>query len=133
MNKFDQFVKHKIKAKYYIRYADDFVVFSRDKELLIKMTEEIKKFLFDKLYLELHPNKVSIETFASGVDYLGWVHFPKYRVIRTVTKKRMMRGIVNKKGKEETVQSYLGMLGKGNTNKLKGKILLLVEEIKNRS
>lgn len=130
MNKFDQFVKHKLKAKYYIRYADDFVVFSRNKELLIKMTEEIKRFLFDKLHLKLHPNKVSIETLASGVDYLGWVHFPKHRVIRTVTKKRMMRGIINKGGKEETVQSYLGILGKGNTKKLRNKIFCLVDEMK---
>jgi hypothetical protein len=94
------------------------------------MTEEIKKFLFDELHLELHPNKVSIETLASGVDCLGWVHFPKYRVIRTVTKKRMIRGIINKKGKEETVQSYLGMLGKGNTYKLRNKVSCLVGEIK---
>ena len=28
MNEFDQFVKHSLKAKYYIRYADDFIYFS---------------------------------------------------------------------------------------------------------
>jgi RNA-directed DNA polymerase len=130
MNKFDQFVKYKLKAKYYIRYADDFVIFSRDKELLIRMVEEIKNFLFDKLHLELHPNKVSIETLASGVDYLGWVHFPKHRVLRTVTKKRMMREIINKKGKKETMQSYLGMLGKGNARKIEGRIWEMMENIK---
>jgi len=42
----------------------------------------------------------------------------------------MMRGIINKRGKEETVQSYLGMLGKGNTKKLRNKIFCLVDEMK---
>ncbi len=31
LNEFDQFVKHKLKFKYYIRYADDFVFFSQNK------------------------------------------------------------------------------------------------------
>ena len=34
MNEFDQFVKHKLKAKYYIRYADDFIVLLEDKAWL---------------------------------------------------------------------------------------------------
>jgi RNA-directed DNA polymerase len=133
MNKLDQFMKHKVKAKYYIRYADDFVIISKDKKCLEEMIPVIRDFLFSKLRLELHPNKISISTIASGVDFLGWVHFTDHRVIRTVTKKRMMRGIINKKGKEETVQSYLGMLGKGNTNKLRNKVQLLVEDIRVKS
>ncbi|MFA5935217.1 MAG: reverse transcriptase/maturase family protein [Candidatus Paceibacterota bacterium] len=130
MNKFDQFMKHKVKVKYYIRYADDFVIISKDKKYLEEIIPIIRDFLFSKLHLELHPNKISISTIASGVDFLGWVHFTDHRVIRTVTKKRMIRGIINKKGKEETVQSYLGMLGKGNTKKLREKVQLLVEEVR---
>lgn len=34
MNKFDQFVKHNLKAKYYIRYADDFVILNKDLSLI---------------------------------------------------------------------------------------------------
>lgn len=45
MNRFDQFVKHRLKAKYYIRYADDFVVLSEDKNLLTKVLMEVKHFL----------------------------------------------------------------------------------------
>jgi len=119
MNKFDQFVKHKIKAKYYIRYADDFVILSDDKKPLIDMLPKIKDFLENELKLYLHPKKVSINTIASGVDFLGWVLFPDHRIIRTVTKQRMFRGIRNKKGKPETVQSYLGLISHGNTQKLK--------------
>lgn len=114
MNEFDQFMKHQVKAKYYIRYADDFVIFSRDKEWLKVVLLQIHAFLELRLHLKLHPNKVSIETVASGVDFLGWVHFPDHRVLRTVTKRRMLR-MVN----EKNVESYLGLLSHGNEYRLR--------------
>ncbi len=123
MNRFDQFVKHKLKVKYYIRYADDFVILSQNKEYLKKILPKMKEFLQNKLKLELHPRKVSIQTFSSGVDYLGWVHFSTHRVLRTVTKKRMMKRIKETKGKKDTKQSYLGLLGHGDTYKLAEKIV----------
>ncbi len=122
MNRFDQYVKHQLKAKYYIRYADDFVIMSTDKASLQKILAEVEIFLCIQLKLELHPDKVSIGTIASGVDFLGWVHFPDHRVLRSVTRRRMMRGIVQKNGKKETVQSYLGLLRHGNTQILRGEI-----------
>jgi len=118
MNEFDQFVKHKLKAKYYIRYADDFVILSHDKKHLEKICRLIDIFLQEELMLELHPNKVFIKTFVSGVDFLGWVHFSDHRTLRTSTKRKMLRVVEEKKGKEETVQSYLGLLSHGNTEKL---------------
>jgi len=122
MNKFDQFMKHKIKAKYYIRYADDFVILSDDKQSLVDMLPKIKDFLEKELNLHLHPKKVSITTVASGVDFLGWVLFPDHRVVRTITKQRMFRGIERRKGKPETIQSYLGLVSHGNAKKLKSEI-----------
>jgi len=118
MNEFDQFVKHQLKTKYYIRYADDFVIFSQDKHWLDVILFKISNFLWNKLKLQLHPDKISIKTIASGVDFLGWVHFFDYRVVRTATKKRMLRNIQIKKGNNDTVQSYLGLLKHGNTKKL---------------
>ncbi|PIP66849.1 MAG: hypothetical protein CO042_00435 [Parcubacteria group bacterium CG_4_9_14_0_2_um_filter_41_8] len=67
--------------------------------------------------LSLHPDKVFIKTFSSGVDFLGWAHFPHHRVLRTATKKRMMRRI-KKHSAKETLQSYLGMLRHGNAFEL---------------
>jgi RNA-directed DNA polymerase len=122
MNEFDQFMKHKIKAKYYIRYADDFVILSEDKEWLKSVVVSIQDFLTQKLHLSLHPKKVSISTIALGVDFLGWILFPDHRVVRTVTKRRMFRGIREKEGRPETVQSYLGLIRHGNTEKLRGEI-----------
>ncbi len=123
MNRFDQFVKHKIKAKYYIRYADDFVFLSEDKQWLESILPRIQEFLITKLRLHLHPNKISICSLALGVDFLGWVHFSNHKVLRTVTKKRMFRNIKVSNGKPEVVQSYLGLLSHGNTKKLKDKVM----------
>jgi len=121
MNEFDQFVKRELKIRYYIRYADDFVVLSNNKKELEDLLPKISDFLNKELKLQLHPNKVFIKTFASGVDFLGWVHFPKHRVLRTSTKRKMLKNVKNNP-KLTTVQSYLGMLSHGNAYKLEGKI-----------
>lgn len=118
MNKFDHFAKHRLKAKCYVRYADDFVILSRDKKWLLSLVPPIAEFLNSKLALTLHPNKVCMKPFASGVDFLGWVHFSDHRVLRTTTKRRMLQKIALKHSKKETVQSYLGLLAHGNTEKL---------------
>lgn len=125
MNEFDQFVKHKLKIKYYIRYADDFVVFSPSKDELERILPIMSKFLAEKLKLNLHPDKVFIKTLSSGIDFLGWVNFPNHQVLRTATKRRMFKKIKELNGKKEIIQSYLGMLEWGNGYKLKQKILSL--------
>lgn len=123
MNEFDQFVKHELKTDYYIRYADDFVFLSRDKRWLEAIISEIERFLSVELKLSLHPKKVFIKTLASGVDFLGWIHFPDHRVLRTSTKRRAARALNEGEVKEETLQSYLGLMSHGNTYKFKQQIL----------
>lgn len=130
MNEFDQWVKHKLKAHYYIRYADDFVLLSHDKHLLEQTVPYMELFLKETLRLTLHPDKTFIKTFASGVDFLGWVHFPTHRVLRTSTKKRMFRRITERQGsdgEEATRESYLGLLGHGNGRKLEQEVAKQVE------
>ncbi len=117
MNEFDQWVKHRLKAKHYIRYADDFVFLSEDRSYLEKIIPQVERFLQEKLNLSLHPNKVYIKTFASGVDYLGWVHFPYHKIIRNVTKRRIVKKIT-----ESNRTSYLGLLTHGDTFRFKQKI-----------
>ncbi len=75
----------------------------------------------DELKLELHPNKVFIKTLNSGVDFLGWVNFFDHRVLRTKTKKRMIKSLKNNT-KPEVVNSYLGLLKHGNVKKVLAKI-----------
>ncbi|OGY93243.1 MAG: hypothetical protein A2406_03470, partial [Candidatus Komeilibacteria bacterium RIFOXYC1_FULL_37_11] len=109
MNEFDQLVKHQLKQKYYIRYADDFVFLSSNRQELVSIVKSVYEFLGKKLTLQIHPNKISLATLVSGVDYLGYVHFPKYRILRTKTKKRALR-LVNRKN----LPSYLGVCKHAN-------------------
>lgn len=118
MNEFDQFVKQELKIKYYIRYADDFVFLSQNKKELENLILKITKFLQENLQLALHPEKVFIKTFYAGIDFLGWINFPKHRVLRTNTKRKMLRNL-KVEPKEETKSSYAGLLSHGNTHKLK--------------
>lgn len=122
MNEFDQYVKHRLKAKYYIRYADDFVLLSDDQTWLKAKIGLIRDFLYQCLQLKLHPHKISIETLASGLDFLGWVHFPRHRVLRTSTKRRMLQRISHDSS-DLTLQSYVGLLSHGNTKKLQAGIV----------
>ena len=128
MNEFDRFAKHKLKATRYIRYADDFVFLSQDRQWLDSLIPRVACFLNTNLALTLHPDKIYIKTCASGVDFLGWVHFPDHLVLRTTTKRKMLRVVKAKKDKEETVQSYLGLLSHGNTDKIRMKVEVIVDE-----
>lgn len=121
MNEFDQFVKRELKVKHYIRYADDFVILHEDKIYVENMLPKISHFLETQLKLSLHPDKVFIKTFASGVDFLGWIHFPHHRVPRTSTKNRMFRNL-GQRPSRVALDSYIGLLGHGNTYNLQQKI-----------
>ena len=121
MNKFDHFMKRELKIKFYIRYADDFVIFSQNRNFLLELVSKINIFMLENLKLNLNPNKIFIKTLYSGIDFLGWVHFSTHRILRTTTKSRMFRNL-EKRFSQETLSSYLGMLSHGNTYKLSLKI-----------
>jgi retron-type reverse transcriptase len=91
MNELDQFVKHELKEKYYIRYADDFVFLSADKTHLKDLIPQLDTFLAKILKMEMHPNKVMLQNTYQGVDFLGYVIFPKHKVLRNTTKRRMLK------------------------------------------
>jgi len=133
MNEFDQFVKHKLKVKYYIRYTDDFVIIHYNKNYLINIKTEISNFLEKKLKLSLHPDKVELRKYHQGIDFLGYVTLPKARVLRTKTKNRIFKKmklranqLKEEKIKEKSVlqsfNSYLGVLSHGNTYELEQKL-----------
>jgi retron-type reverse transcriptase len=119
MNEFDQFVKHKLKVKYYIRYADDFIILSENKKYLENKIDPIKDFLQNELKLTLHPNKIFIKTLSSGMDFLGWKHFFDHRILRNTTRKRMIKNVQNSGCSYATLNSYFGLLGHGDTYKIK--------------
>jgi len=121
LNELDQFMKHELKARYYLRYCDDFVILSENKEWLEEQIEPINRFLYRELKLELHPGKVFIRKFRQGIDFLGYVVLPHYTVLRTKTKRRMFKKIkqrrfelkvrkISRESFEQSLQSHLGIL-----------------------
>lgn len=129
MNGFDQFVKHKLKVKNYLRYTDDFVIVADSREYLINLIAPISKFLNNELALSLHPDKVIVRKFHQGVDFLGYVLLPHHRKLRTKTKKRIFRKLKKRldEYKQEVItyetvkqsfQSYLGVFSHANAHAL---------------
>lgn len=121
MNDFDRFVKHSLRVKKYIRYADDFVFLSASRASLENLVPSITQFLQNNLRLRLHPKKIELKTVASGMDYLGWVHFPHHRVLRTVTKHRMLVSLRHSVSAGR-LASYKGLLKHGNAFTLSSSI-----------
>lgn len=118
LNEFDQFVKHKLKEKYYIRYCDDFVILSENKNYLENLISVLSSFLKNDLKLILHSDKTKIRKFNQGIDFLGYVSFQHYKILRTKTKKRILNK-AKESCKIESLNSYLGILKHCNSFKLK--------------
>lgn len=133
LNELDRFIKHSLRARYYIRYCDDFVILDNDKDFLKNLIFPIADFLKRDLRLSLHPDKISIKRYRNGIDFLGFVSFPCHRILRTKTGKRMFKrlrqkcndlksGEITKEHFNQALQSYLGMMKHCNSYKLEVEI-----------
>ena len=118
LNEFDQFIKHRIRIRFYLRYCDDFVILDNDQEYLRGLIEIINDFLWHQLKIILHPNKITIRKLRQGIDFCGYVVLPHYRVLRTKTKRRMLRKV-----NESNLPSYLGLLEYCDSYKLQRKLV----------
>lgn len=121
MDPFDQFMKRELQIKHYIRYADDFVILSWDRDILENLIPQMREFLERKLHLELHPTKIEIRKWHQGVDFLGAIIFPSFKVLRTKTRRRTLKKIKSgialyKRGEishdqlRSIIYSYIGIL-----------------------
>ena len=93
LNELDTLIKHKYHVKDYIRYCDDFILFSNDKAELQRLAWVVKTFCNDVLDLRL--SKCELFPISHGVDYLGYRHFRGYILLRKSTAKRVKRRISN--------------------------------------
>lgn len=100
LNELDQFVKQRLKAKYYIRYVDDFVILHTSKKQLTIWKKEINNFLNKSLKLELHTDKSRIINISESVDFVGFRNFYYHKLLRKRNIKNMERKI-NLFNKEE--------------------------------
>ena len=134
LNELDQFVKNKMRLKFYARYTDDFVIVGKDERELKNMLSEIRSFLKDRLSLELHPKKIVIRKYSQGIDYLGYIVLPHYQLLRTKTKKRVFKklkmrigqyraGEISEKSLNQSLQSYLGVFSHADTHELEQELL----------
>ncbi len=78
----DQFVKHQLKTHWYVRYSDDMVLISQDRQQLqVWRTKIAGFFLQAQLQLELN-NRQRLQPVSDGVDFLGYVIRPDYLLVR---------------------------------------------------
>ncbi len=122
LNVLDQYVKHKLKCKYYCRYVDDFILMSHDPKELNRWHKELKVFLKERLKLDLHQDKKSINKISKGIDFVGYVVKPNRLFLRQKIIKRAFQTVTEFKksptwytGCEisqflRSMNSYLGML-----------------------
>ena len=128
LNELDQFAKHKLRAKYYIRYVDDFVILHDSKDQLKKWKDEISVFLKEKLDLELHPNKSHILKLEKGIKFLGFRIFNHHKLLRKSNmihferklnqmKIMLEENLLNREEIVEKLEGWLAYATEGNTYK----------------
>lgn len=134
LNELDQFIKRELKIKNYLRYADDFIIFDNDRSRLESILGIIDDFLKGKLKLEINLAKTYFRKWHQGVDFLGYIIFPHYSILRSKTKKRMIKrikknnfefliGNLSREKVDQSRQSYLGLLSHANEHKTELRIL----------
>jgi len=82
LNPLDQFAKHNIRARHYMRYVDDFVLLHESLEWLEQARRQIDFFLPRRLNLHLNHRKTVIQPLDRGIDFVGHVIKPHRRTIR---------------------------------------------------
>lgn len=134
LNELDQFVKHKLRAKYYLRYVDDLLLLSQNKDELKLWRGEIDRFLQDKLKLKLHPQKQVLQTIDKGIDFVGFIVKPNYTLMRRRIVKNLKEKLwklnqnleeITEQGIKQTlsmVNSYYGQFRHAKTFGLRQKL-----------
>ncbi len=134
LNELDQFVKHDLKAPYYIRYVDDFVILRESKEKLEEWKERIDLFLRTVLCLELHPTKSKVGTLNNGITFLGFRIFFRHTLVRKKNvwkferrlrklKKLYTNGKIDREKVIESLEGWLAYVSHANTYKYRRKIV----------
>lgn len=132
LDNFDHYIKQSLKVKAYLRYVDDMVLLSDSKSQLHDWRQAIEEKLIG-LRLRMHPKKINIFLTSAGVDILGYLVFPGYRLLRNDNGHRFsrrLRGFANAyyDGKikwqdfNPSVQSWIGHARQADTFGLRKQI-----------
>jgi len=98
LNGLDQFVKHRLKCRYYLRYCDDFVLLSKERDQLLIWRERIEAYLKEELQLELNRKRQRLQPVSNGIDFLGYIVRGDYLLVR----RRVVNNLRTKLGDYET-------------------------------
>jgi retron-type reverse transcriptase len=118
LDELDQYVKHQLKAKYYIRYVDDFIILGTSIDTLIEDKLAIDSFLKKRLDLKLHPDKSKIFKLEKGANFLGFRIFYHHKLVRKKNIKKFDRKFQILKmdyeqniiGREKVIEKFEGWL-----------------------
>lgn len=93
LDEIDRLVKERLRAPYYIRYMDDFIVLSADKTFLRHCKEKIETACRENLALDLNA-KTQIGRLKDGVDFLGFNHklTPTGKIVKRIRASTKQRG-----------------------------------------
>ena len=138
LNELDYFVKHELKARYYIRYVDDFVILHMNKKRLEYFRRKIEEFLRE-IQLELHPDKTDIVSLEKGVNFLGYKIFYKYKILRRRNKRYFLRklgrylrlyddGFLGEEKIRDILKGWFGYAQWANTYLFRDKVLSTVNK-----
>ncbi len=141
LNDLDQFVKKRLKMKYYIRYVDDFIILHDSKEVLENCKIKIEKYL-KNLRLEFHPDKSKIYQMYKGIDFLGFKIFYHYKRARKrnvsyfkrklkILERRYKTDEISKEKFLESVNGWFAYIMWGDTYKLRKRLVEEIERILN--
>lgn len=71
LNELDHYCKRTLQCHHYGRYVDDFYIIGEDPEWLKSLIPKIRDFLWERLHVRLHPNKIKLTNARKGTRFLG--------------------------------------------------------------
>ena len=95
LNELDYFVKFDLKAKFYLRYMDDFLVFGNEKAGLVELKAKLRVFLKNRLKIDIHEAKSQIYKSENGIKFLGFRLFRNHRRIASGNLRRFRKRLKN--------------------------------------
>lgn len=135
LNEVDQYIKHKLKIKYYFRYMDDSVIFVKTKDEAIQTLDKIRDFLKVNLELELN-DKTQIFKSKQGINFCGY-KINEYRLKlrdrgkKAIKKKvkylkeEVKKGNISSKEASRFICGHLGYMKYANTRNLEEKLFYI--------
>ena len=131
LNELDQYVKHVLKARYYVRYVDDVVVICDSQKTPSIIYDQMNDFAKNTLEVVFHPNKKEINAVDVGINFVGYIIRPNCKYVRRSTIENMysrIKQINNFDEMQSSVNSYFGIMKHSNSFSERVKVTSLLND-----